>query len=171
VRTPYAISVNLFRDATIWCFIYPVGGGSIGFSEILYKSAVLHGSAWWKTAVFTFLQRSSVVFLSSLHGSWGSTVNLCMSNFILTRSKHHTPASWSYQTSVNCCNFVMRNLSPCLVGYLAWSVFMIHLEVFTPAVCNMCIYEGLNIVEKDVLTESLCTKSVLLFRQYERKYD
>jgi len=65
----------------------------------------------------------------------------------------------------------MRNLSPCLVGCLVWFVFMIYLKVFTPAVCNMCIYEGLNIAEKDVLTESLCTKSVLLFRQYERRYD
>jgi len=65
----------------------------------------------------------------------------------------------------------MRNLSPCLVGYLVWFVFVIRLEVFTPAVCNMCIYEGLNIAEKEVLTESLCTKSVLLFREYKRTCD
>jgi len=52
-----------------------------------------------------------------------------------------------------------------------WFVFVICLEVFTPGVCNMCIYEGLNIADKDVQTESLCTKSVLLFRQYKRKDD
>jgi len=54
---------------------------------------------------------------------------------------------------------------------MVWFVFMIRLEVFAPAVCTMCIFEGLNIAEKDVLTESLCTKSMLLFRQYKRKYD
>jgi hypothetical protein len=39
-----------------------------------------------------------------------------------------------------------------------WFVFIICLEVFTPAVCNMCIYEGLNIAQKDVLTESYAPK-------------
>jgi hypothetical protein len=36
--------------------------------------------------------------------------------------------------------------------------------------CVTCIYEGLNIAEEDVLTESLCTKSTL-FTQYKMMYD
>jgi hypothetical protein len=46
-----------------------------------------------------------------------------------------------------------------------WFISVVYLEGFTPAVCNMHRYKGLNRAEKDVLTESLCTKSMLLFRQ------